>query len=135
MSEAKILSRAEILAAKDIKTETVAVPEWGGAVVVRALDGKQRDAFEESVMIKGKKGSVDIISKRMRVKLLAIAIVDEKGAPLFTEDDVELLAGKSAAAIDRVFKVAQSLSGLAEEQVQEAVEVLKDAPLGGSATA
>ena len=135
MSEAKILSREEILAAKDIKTEIVPVPEWGGAVRIKALDGKERDDYEESVMTKGKKGAMDIISRRLRVKLLAVSIVDEKGVRMFTEDDVELLAGKSAAAIDRVFKVAQRLSGLGEDQVVEAQEVLKAAPNVDSAIA
>jgi len=135
MSELKILSRAEILAVDDKTTEIVPVPEWGGAVRIKALNGKERDAWEESIVIKGKKGSFEVNSRRLRTKLIAVSAVDENGALLFSEDDVDALAGKSAAALERVFKAAQRLSGLSEEDIKEAEEVLKAAPNGGSATA
>ena len=35
-----MLSREQILKAKDIKQETVDVPEWGGKVIVMGLNGK-----------------------------------------------------------------------------------------------
>ena len=51
-----ILGKKAILAAQDIPTEPVAVPEWGGEVLVRGLSGADRDAFEASVVEqKGKK--------------------------------------------------------------------------------
>lgn len=135
MENTKMLGREEILAANDAKTEIVPVPEWGGSVRIKALNGKERDDYEESVMIRGKKGSYEINPRRLRAKLVAVSLVDEKGAGLFTEDDVEGLAAKSAAALDRVFKAAQRLSGLGEEQIEEAKESLKDAQNDASASA
>ena len=41
-----ILTRDEILESEDLATETVSVPEWGGSVIVRALTGTERDAYE-----------------------------------------------------------------------------------------
>ena len=50
-----ILNKAAILAAEDLKTETVAVPEWGGEVRVRTLTGTERDAFESGLVAEGGK--------------------------------------------------------------------------------
>ncbi len=48
-----------------------------------------------------------------------MAICDEEGKPLFTRSDVEKLGQKSAAVLDRLFTVAQRLSGVAEKDVEE----------------
>ena len=47
-----LLSKTAILAAQDLQTEDVEVPEWGGAVRVRSFTGRERDAFEAG-MIRG----------------------------------------------------------------------------------
>ena len=44
-----LLTKSAILAANDLKTQDVDVPEWGGAVRVRAFSGRERDAFEQAV--------------------------------------------------------------------------------------
>ena len=43
------LNRAAILEAKDIPTETVPVPEWGGDVIVRGLTGDELDDYQGSI--------------------------------------------------------------------------------------
>lgn len=110
----KLLSRAEILQAPDIQTETVDVPEWGGSVLVRGLSGDQRDAYEESLMT-GKGQARDVKTRGMRVKLVVRCIVDEAGVPLFTEADVEALTNKSSAPLQRLFTVAQRLCGFGDK--------------------
>ena len=47
-----LLSKTAILCANDLQTEDVEVPEWGGAVRVRSFTGRERDAFEAS-MVRG----------------------------------------------------------------------------------
>ena len=47
-----LLSKTAILAAQDLQTEDVEVPEWGGAVRVRSFTGRERDVFEAG-MIRG----------------------------------------------------------------------------------
>ena len=47
-SKVVFLNREAILAAEDLPRELVEVPEWGGAVYVRALTGAERDQFEAS---------------------------------------------------------------------------------------
>jgi len=113
-----ILTREAILNASDLLTEVVEVPEWGGSVIVRGLSGAERDHFESSVVeMDGKK--VKVKSENMRAKLVALCVVDETGARIFSDQDVAALGQKSAAALDRVFQAAQRLSGLTEVDVQE----------------
>lgn len=120
-----ILTRDEILNAPDIKTEKVEVPEWGGEVLVRALSGAERDRFEASIIsAHGKKTRRDL--RNIRAKLVALCVVDEQGRKLFSEADIEALGKKNAAALDRVFSVAQRLSAVSEDDVDEMIENFGD---------
>lgn len=113
-----LLTRDMILQANDLPTEDVEVPEWGGAVRVRTLSGRERDQFEASVVEQhGKRQRID--TRDLRAKLVALAVVDERGQRMFTEADVVTLSGKSAAALQRVFDVARRLSGLSDQDVEE----------------
>lgn len=110
-----VLNKAAILSAEDLKTETVAVPEWGGDVRVRTLTGTERDAFESGLVADGGKRNLD----NLRARLLALAIVDDHGARVFTDGDAMLLGGKSAAVLDRLFDVAQRLNGIGAQAEAE----------------
>src|SRR5690606_19506049 len=117
-SKVVVLNREAILAAKDLPRELVEVPEWGGAVYVRALTGAERDQFEASI-VEQRGRDVRMAMRNIRAKLVALTVVDEDGQRNFTDDDVAALGGKSAAALDRLFAVAQRLSGLSKEDVEE----------------
>ncbi len=129
MAEVKILTRAEILAADDLPRELVEVPEWGGSVYVRGLTAMERSEFEnlmlglENRRIKvGKSDDVTIQMdmRVLRVRLSALCMVDEKGNRLFGDDEVEALGRKSADALNRIFVVAQRLSGMTSDDVEDA---------------
>lgn len=111
-----ILSRDDILKARDIATEVVPVPEWGGEVIVSGLSGAERDAFEESILIMRQK-KVSYNLDNIRSKLCSLGIKDESGARIFSDSDVEALGRKSAAALDRVFTAIQRLSALSPEDI------------------
>jgi len=118
MAKPKLLTREAILQAEDLPTEDVEVPEWGGVVRVRGLTGAERDAFEQSIVEqRGKNTRMNL--RNIRARLVALTVVDEEGNRLFSDDDVEALGRKSAAALNRVFEVAQRLSGLRPEDVEE----------------
>lgn len=119
MADKKFLNKAEILAQDDLKTEDIQIPEWGGAWVrVRTLNASERDHFEAStVQRKGK--SVTTNLENIRARLCLLCMVDENGERLFQEEDTFPLGGKSAAALDRIFTVAQRLNGLRDEDVEE----------------
>lgn len=113
-----VLNRDAILQANDLPTERVEVPEWDGEVIVRGLTAAERDQFEQSIVeTRGKDTRVNL--RNIRAKLVALTVVDEEGNRIFRDEDVELLGRKSATAINRIFEVAQRLSGLRPEDVDE----------------
>lgn len=111
-----LLNRDDILAADDIPSEIIDVPEWGGQVKVRALSGAERDRIEGSLISKGK-GKPDLAN--FRAKLAAACMVDDDGKRLFGEADVVALGEKSASALDRVAEAAQRVSAMTDEDVEE----------------
>ena len=140
------LTRDNILAASDITTEEVDVPEWGGTVLVRALSGAERDRFEQSLLNQGapqkngKRGgkTMQVSMENARAKLCALSVVDADGNRLFSDKDAAALGKKSGAALDRVFGVAQRLSGITDADIDEVVgksaEEMVDNPFGDSST-
>jgi hypothetical protein len=112
-----LLTRDQILGAKDVKTQRVSVPEWGGDVLVSTMTGAQRDAWEQSLVRLGGKG-LDLTNARAR--LLSFCVVDEKGAPMFKPEDVTKLGEKSGIALERCAKVAQELNRLRDEDLEAA---------------
>lgn len=126
-----LLTRDAILQAQDLPTVDVEVPEWGGTVRVRALTGAERDAFEQSIVEqRGKSTKMNLAN--LRAKLVALTVVDEEGKRLFSDADAKLLGQKSALALNRVFEVAQKLSGLSPEDVEELTKNSEDGQSEGS---
>ncbi len=128
-----MLGREQILDADDIKSEVVEVPEWGGSVMVIAMDGTVRDKFESSLM-KGKGKNQVLDMSNIRAKVCALSICDEQGRLVFSTTDVKELGKKSAAALSRVFSVAQELSGISKDDLDDYTEALEDSPSEGSAS-
>jgi len=110
-----MLSRDAILSSDDLPRERVDVPEWGGEVFVRTLTGTERDEFEQSMQ--GKKDKINLDNVRARFAVLTIC--DEQGTRIFNAADAAKLGSKSAAALDRVFAVAQRLNGFSNEDEQK----------------
>ena len=114
----RILDRAAILAAPDIQTEELYVPEWGGSVLIKGLTAAQRDQFEaDSLKGKGKNKDVNLLN--IRARFVSLCIVDEEGNQLFSERDVHALGQKSGKAIDRIWDKATDLSGISDDDVDE----------------
>lgn len=115
---AELLTKEQILNADDLPKELVSVPEWGGDVYVRTLSGSERDAFEAGTIRQGK-GSQTVNLLNLRARLVSLSMCDEQGTRLFGDADMVALGTKSAAALDRVFAVAQRLSKLSDADVEE----------------
>jgi hypothetical protein len=139
------LSGADILAVQDLKTREVDVPEWGGTVIVRALSGKERDAYEASCMQErpaigpdGKRvrGQIELHRSllNIRAKLVVRALVDEHGVRLFKDTDANALGEKSGAALDKLFDVAAELSGLTAEDVDALANFSEPGPSDDSSS-
>jgi hypothetical protein len=113
-----ILSKEAILAANDLKPQEVSVPEWGGSVLVASMTGEARDEWEQSLVSKVN-GKAETNLANIRARLVAATVVDEAGKRLFTAQDVTALGKKSAAALERVCKVAQKLNGLGDSDLED----------------
>jgi len=125
-----MLTREQILTADDLAKELVACPEWGGEVYVRTMTGEERDRFE-AVMIQDPEAEPSKRYEHFRARLVVLTICDEKGMPVFFLNDVAALSQKSAKALDRVFSVAQRLSGMTKEDVEA---LTKNSPTPGAAS-
>ncbi len=125
-----VLDREAILKANDIEKREVYIPEWGGSVYVRGMTGRERDQFEASI-IRQRGRDTEINMKNARAKLVVMCTVDQEGNRLFTDADIALLANKSAKALDRIFAVAQELSGITREDMEELTENLDETTSGG----
>lgn len=104
-----MLTKEAIVAAKDLPIEEVEVPEWGGSVTVKGMSLATRSAYETACFKDGK-----FVGGNFRAEIVARCIVDETGNRIFSDTEVELLAGKSGAALERIFPVALRLCGMGD---------------------
>lgn len=118
----ELLTKDEILGMDDIHMEEVVVPEWNGrTVLVCGLTAAAKNAYEASLVeIKGTSRKVRL--ENATAKLLVRTIVNRQRQPLFSETDIERLGTKSAAALERLAKVAQRLSAMNQEDVEALVK-------------
>lgn len=109
-----ILGKDQILAAPDLKTTEVEVPEWGGTVRLRALSALDVSRFLEARDADGE------VSLKGLGTLVALSAVDEAGNRLFGASDVDALLGKSHAAVERLAREALALNGMHRDGAEEA---------------
>jgi hypothetical protein len=112
------LSRSDLLAACVLPRETVKIPELNGDVIVQGMSGAQRDAWEAS-LVEGRGKRRKMNTANIRAKLVAQCCVDGDGKRLFSDEDVEALGTARVDVLNRLFGVAQKLSGVSDEDVDE----------------
>lgn len=107
-----LLTKDQILGAQDYQVQDVEVPEWGGTVRVCTLTAMDRDRLQHLIVdqLTGKPKLENLAT--FKISLCACAIVDESGARIFSDEDVEALGRKSAVALDRVFTAADKLNAI-----------------------
>lgn len=136
-----LLTREQILAATQLPAEVVAVPEWGGEVLVRAMTALQRDQYEQDVT----EGGTGLNLVGARARLVAAVCVDGENTPIFTLADVDALGQLNAVPVNRIAEVAMRLSGMeagaSEDMAKNSSAAQGDAspsgsqkPLGGRAS-
>jgi hypothetical protein len=114
MSELKDL----ILAAQDLPSEVVEVPEWGLKVTIRGLSAKERDEYFMGQAVIRDGQTVGLDRSNATARLLVLCIRDDDGELVFGPEHVDVLGAKSAAATERLSKVALRLSGIGEQNEQ-----------------
>jgi hypothetical protein len=128
--ERKRLSRGDIQSGQDsgLGKEELDVPEWGGYVVVKGLTGHERDAWEAGMVVNAGTKKQRVTLADTRASLVQKTCINDDGTLQFQPSDIEWLTQKSAASLQRVFLVAQRLSGLSDDDIEEIVTDLKDDP-------
>lgn len=106
------------LAAASLPRETLEIPELGGTVTVQGMSGKQRDAWEKSLIV-GRGKRRDVNTENVRAKLACVCLIDEQGQRLFTDEDADALGELRVDVLSRIFEVAQRLSGVSDSDLDE----------------
>lgn len=100
-------------------TERVRLPELGDVtMLMRGMTGVERDVFEASCW-EGRGKARAFVTRGLRAKLVASCAVDDQGHRLFTDADVEALGQVRADMLDRLFGVAQRLSGMSDRDLDD----------------
>lgn len=106
----EILSVETILAQDTRRSELVEVPEWGGAVLIRAFSKSQYIAMQTATGFdsNGEGGDLEQFQKQM-----FLHGVEE---PKFTEEQVDaLFSGQNGGLVDRVLVAIAELNALGAE--------------------
>jgi hypothetical protein len=109
--------RDQILAAQDIPSESVDVPEWGVKVEVRGMTGAERTRIMDKAV--GQTGDVNLQFVYPEI-VIATSFDPESGEQIFSPSDRDALLAKSANALDRLASVGMRLSGFTQESADVA---------------
>lgn len=110
-----LATRESILNARDHEYTIVSVPKWGD-VRVRSLTVPERLALTDTFgdEPKGKDAPLALC------RIIALAAVDENDAPLFSEQDAELLLNKNWGNIKLLADEILQFNGISTEVAKEA---------------
>lgn len=110
MTNGKIATREDILAAKDRRVEVVAIPGWGH---VRMLEMTAEDRLAWETEDDGK---VDATERMLR--LLIRVIVDENDQKLFSAADIPVLKQRSGRVLIMLCDHARRLNAMTQETTE-----------------
>jgi hypothetical protein len=105
------LRKGDIFATRDLATQEIDVPEWGGVVYVRELAARQAIALEK-IASPGGTEAVEDRGRRMMDFMLVESVCDHEDKPIFTADDLPALHEKKSAVLMRLFNAALKINGL-----------------------
>lgn len=111
MSDLKFLTEAEILAAHDIASKVVEVPQWGGCVRVQGLSKAQQQAMRRDA-----NGPDGLDTDTMELLMFKYGVAE----PKFSDAGIQALKEKSSAAFDLVLQEIIKVSGVSEEAIKQA---------------
>ncbi len=105
-----------ILSADDLGHELVFVPEWNVKIEMRGLSGKQRADMKHKIT--DDKGLID--DSRLYREIAINCIYDpETGQKVFDEKDGESIIVKSGNVLERLSRIALTLSGMIEGSLKD----------------
>lgn len=103
----------KILAATDIPSETLRIPEWDVEVLIKGMSAGDRISLMQSAYDQ----------KTQQVNMAAVypdVVVScvhdpETGDPVFTDNDKTAILAKSSAAVEKIADVGLRLSGIGKD--------------------
>lgn len=113
-----LLSAEAVLEKNDLAERVVEVPEWGGAVKIRALSKRVYNDIQKASTVNG-----EIDELKFEMNLLVNGIAE----PQFTLDQAGQLQEKSVGAVDRVVTEIMEISGLTTRVVAAMEAAFRDA--------
>ena len=124
----KVLTYSDIIAVEDIGAPVKEeVPEWGGAVLIRKMSGRERDKFEEQCVRQTRSKASNLTG--LKCWLLSKCLVDVEGKKLFTKPvDIDQLNKKNGEVVDRLYMRAQEINGIGKKGEDAAEKNLPSDP-------
>lgn len=126
--EQRALSAKEFFEMGELKKEFVPLDDNGGGIWIQELDGAKYDeyiAYYSNQSAKARDASSDAAAasylSKMRARLIAFSAITPEGEPLFPVDDdhVDAIAAMPASLLNRLWAVANRLSGFDAEVVKK----------------
>jgi len=107
------IDRATLLKPLAAKTERVDLPEFGpdAFVIVHGMNAREKNDHDASMMNRKYTGLDPAKVKTQKERLVICCARDENGQPILQPDDVEAVGNWPADVLNRVFDVANRLSG------------------------
>jgi len=110
--------RETILAATDIPSEVITIPEWGVEILVKGMSAGERLHLQK---VSFDQATQQVMMEKMYPDIVVSCCHDpETGEPIFTDDDKDAILAKSSAAVERIAEVGLRLSGLGKDAQDEA---------------
>jgi hypothetical protein len=109
-----MLSKEQLLAALQPSVEEISVKGLPDKLRVKIMDGFTRDALQKTLQTLGTSDSIYFSA------VVSACVVDEAGAPYFSESDLETLRGLNAELIRKIGLECQRINALGQTAVDEA---------------
>lgn len=121
---------------KTIPRKTVDVElDEVGTFRLREMSGTERDRFEIAAF-KEVDGKRTVEPLYLRARLVAMCLVDDAGARVYSDDQIAELSDEApASVIAKLFEAAQKLNGLDAAAVEAAAKNLQSGPPAASTSA
>lgn len=108
----KRLSKERLIAAKDIRTEEVDVPEWDGSLLLRGMTVTERRNCRSLAREANESGDVQVDDLKMSMLTICMCCVE----PKLELEDVSYFEEKSSGVVQRLFNKILELSCFSEPQ-------------------
>jgi hypothetical protein len=115
-----ILNKEALLAATALPRERVDLPELGkdAYIYIQGMTGSQRDEWETS-LVRGRGNHRKVDTLNIRAKLVVRCAVNDDGSLMFTNGEAEAVGQIRVDVLQRLFEVAQRLSGVSDKDADE----------------